>query len=405
MKAQSNGEYALKGVGVLDLAGERGSFSSRLLADLGARVIKVERPGGDPSREIGPYWGGSPDPEKSLVFYFNNANKLGITLDLQTKEGRRIFLELVRRNDIIIESYPPGYMDTLDLGPEALREANPSVVIVSVTGFGQDGPRKDYLTCDLVASAFGGQMFISGEPEKPPIKPYGHQSYYSASLFATIAALVGLREKRRGRKNLSFDISLQESVTATLEHVMIRYFNEEMVAKREGSLHWDRGFCIFPCRDGSILLTLTQQWTTLVEWMASENMAEDLLDKKWEEEEYRRKHIDHVIEVIGRWTRTHMCHDLYEMGQSFRFPWAPVRSPGDVLDCPQLKARKFFMDVEHPENDQTLKYPGMPCKFGMPVSEKWKPPPRVGEHNNQIYHEELGIPLQEIERLHSLGVI
>ncbi len=405
MKAQSNGEYALKGVGVLDLAGERGSLSSRLLADLGARVIKVERPGGDPSREIGPYLGGSPDPEKSLFFYFNNANKLGITLDLQTKEGRRIFLELVRRNDIIIESYPPGYMDTLDLGLEALREANPSIVIVAVTGFGQDGPRKDYLTCDLVASAFGGQMFICGGPENPPIKPYGHQSYYSASLFAAIAALIGLREKRRGRKNLSFDISLQEAVTATLEHVMIRYFNEETVAKRGGSLHWDRGFCIFPCRDGFILLTLFQQWPTLVEWMASENMAEDLLDKEWEDEEYRREHIAQVIEVIGRWTKTHAIQELYEMGQSLRFPWAPVRSPGDVLDCPQLKARKFFMDVEHPENDQTLKYPGIPCKYGMPVPEKWEPPPRVGEHNNQIYHEELGIPLQEIERLYSLGVI
>ena len=405
MKAQSNGEHALQGVGVLDLAGELGSFSSRLLADLGARVIKVEKPEGDSSREIGPYWGGSPDPERSLFFYFNNANKLGITLDLQTKEGRRIFLELVRRNDIIIESYPPGYMDTLDLGLEALREANPSIVIVAVTGFGQDGPRKDYLTCDLVASAFGGQMFICGGPENPPIKPYGHQSYYSASLFATVAALIGLREKRRSRKNLSFDISLQEAVTATLEHVMIRYFNEEMVAKREGSLHWDRGFCIFPCRDGFVLLTLFQQWQTLVEWMASENMAEDLVDKKWEDEKYRREHIDHVIKVISRWTKIHESQELYEMGQSFRFPWAPVRSPRDVLKCPQLKARKFFMDVNCLENSQILEFPGSPCKYGMPLPENWKAPPRIGEHNNQIYHGELGMPLQEIERLHSLGVI
>lgn len=405
MKTESNRGYALQGVGVLDLAGEQGGFSSRLLADLGARVIKVEKPGGDPSREIGPYWGESADPERSLFFFFNNANKLGITLDLRTKEGRRIFLELVRRNDIIIESYPPGHMETLGLGLKALREANPSIVIVSVTGFGQDGPRKDYLTCDLVASAFGGQMFISGEPEKPPIIPYGHQSYYSASLFATIAGLIGLRERRRGRKNLSFDISLQEAVTATLEHVMVRYFNEETVAKREGRLHWDRGFCIFPCRDGFILLTLFQQWPTLVEWVASENMADDLVDKKWEDDGYRREHIDHVTEVIGRWTKTHATQELYEMGQSLRFPWAPVRSPRDVLNCPQLNARKFFMDVEHSESDQTLKVPVTPYQSRMPVPEKWKAPPRIGEHNHKIYHEELGIPLQEIERLHSLGVI
>jgi crotonobetainyl-CoA:carnitine CoA-transferase CaiB-like acyl-CoA transferase len=405
VKAESEGGYALQGVGVLDLAGEQGSFSSRLLADLGARVVKVEKPGGDPSREVGPYLGGSPDPEKSLFFHFNNANKLGITLDLQQKEGRIIFLELVRRNDILIEGYPVGYLNALGLGLEVMREANPSMVIVSVTGFGQDGPRKEYRACDLVASAFGGQMFICGEPEKPPVKPYGHQSYYSASLFATIAALIGLREKRRGRKNLSFDVSLQEAVAASLEHVMIRYFIEKTVAQRKGSLHWDRGFCIFPCREGFILLTLFQQWPTLVEWMASENMAEDLVDKKWEEEGYRRDHIEHVIEVIGRWTRTHTSHELFEMGQAFRFPWAPVRSPRDVLHCPQLKARKFFVDVERSQDDEPMKFPGTPYKSGMLIPEKWKAAPKTGEHNMQIYHEELGIPLHEIERLRSLGVI
>ena len=405
MKDESDCGYALQGVGVLDLAGGQGSFSSRLLADLGARVIKVEKPGGDPSREIGPYLGSSPDPEKSLFFFFNNANKLGITLDLQTREGMRIFLQLVRRNDIIIESYQPGHMETLGLGLEALREANPSIVVVSVTGFGQDGARRDYLACDLVASAFGGQMFICGEPEKPPIKPYGHQSYYSASLFAAIAALIGLREKRKGQRNLFFDISLQEAVTATLEHVLIRYFNDKRVAQREGGLHWDRGFCIFPCREGFILLTLFQQWQTLVEWMASENMAEDLVDKKWEDEGYRRQNIDHVIQVLSRWTKTHGSQELYEMGQAFRFPWAQVRSPQEVLSCPQLKAREFFVNVDYPESSQILKFPGNPCKYEMPVRDNWKAPPRRGEHNNQIYHEELGMPLQEIESLHSLGVI
>jgi crotonobetainyl-CoA:carnitine CoA-transferase CaiB-like acyl-CoA transferase len=186
---------------------------------------------------------------------------------------------------------------------------------------------------------------------------------------------------------------------------MVRYFNEEAVAKREGRLHWDRGFCIFPCRDGFILLTLFQQWSTLVEWMASENMAEDLVDKCWEDEGYRRDHIDHAIEVIGRWTRTHKSQDLYERGQFFRFPWAPVRSPREVLSCPQLKARKFFLDVEHSEGDEPMKFAGAPYKSEMLTPERWKAAPKLGEHNNQIYHEELGIPLHEIERLRSLGVI
>ena len=393
MKYRGDGEYALSGVGVLDLAGERAGFGSRLLADLGARVIRVEKPGG-----------ASP-AGRSFSFRFENANKLGITLDLEKKEGQEIFLELVRRNDIVIEDFPPGYMSSLGLGQEALRGANPSVVVVSVTGFGQDGPRKGYRTSDRIASAYGGQMFICGGPENPPVKPFGHQSYYPASLFAAISALVGLREKRGGRRNLSFDISVQEAVAATLDHVLVRYFHEGTVTRREGGLQRDRGFCIFPCRDGFILLTLFQQWPTLVEWMASEDMAEDLQDKKWEEEGYRRERIDHVIGVIGRWTRSHATQELFEKGQSLRFPWAPVRSPGDLLDCPQLTARNFFMDVECPEGGQAMKYPGVPCKFGMPVPREWTPPPGPGEHNRRIYHEELGMSLPEIERLRSQGVI
>ena len=393
MKSRGDGDYALGGVGVLDLAGERAGFGSRLLADLGARVIRVEGPGGASSAG------------RSFSFRFENANKLGITLDLEKREGREIFLELVRRNDIVIEDFPPGYMSSLGLGQEALRGANPSVVIVSVTGFGQDGPRKGYRTSDRIASAFGGQMFICGGPENPPVKPFGHQSFYPASLFAAISALVGLREKRGGGRNLSFDISVQEAVAATLDHVLVRYFDEGTVAGREGGLQRDRGFCIFPCRDGFILITLFQQWPTLVEWMASEGMAEDLQDKIWEEEGYRRERIDHIIGVIGRWTRSHATQELFEKGQSLRFPWAPVRSPGDLLDCPQLTARNFFMDVECPEGGHVMKYPGVPCKFGMPVPREWTPPPGPGEHNRRIYHEELGMSLPEIERLRSQGVI
>ena len=406
MTVRNDGEYALTGVGVLDLAGESGSFGSRLLADLGARVIKVEEPGGDPSRTSGPSPAGNdPGQGGGLSFRFENANKLGVTLNLRTGEGRRIFLELVKRNDIVMEGYSPGGMDVLGLGAEAMREANPSIVIVSVTGFGPGGPRCGFFASDRIASAFGGQMYICGEPESPPIKPFGRQAYYSASLFAAIAALVGLREKRKDGRNLSFDISLQEAVAATLEHVPIRYFNGGTVAKREGSLHWDRAFHIFPCRDGFILMTLFQQWPTLVEWMAGENMAGDLADRRWEQEEHRREHIGHVIDVIGRWTMSHSTRELYEMGQSFRFPWAPVRSPGELLDCPQLAARNFFLDVEQPEGGPPLKYPGVPCRSGMPVPETWRPPPRVGEHNMRIFHEELGIPLQEMERLRSMGVI
>jgi crotonobetainyl-CoA:carnitine CoA-transferase CaiB-like acyl-CoA transferase len=152
-------------------------------------------------------------------------------------------------------------------------------------------------------------------------------------------------------------------------------------------------------------MTPFEQWETLVGWMDSEGMAEDLKDERYREETYRLRHIDHVIEVLERWTKTHTTHELFELGQLMRFPWAPVHSPKQVLDSPQLKVRSFFIDVDHPEIGTSLKYPGAPYKFSHYSSDRWKRAPLIGEDNVQIYQGELGLSDEELQRLSSLGVI
>jgi crotonobetainyl-CoA:carnitine CoA-transferase CaiB-like acyl-CoA transferase len=164
----------LKGIQVLDLADEKASFCSKLLADLGARVIKIEKPGGDSSRRIGPFLGNSPHPEKSLFFYYNNTNKMGITLNLEHEEGKGIFLRLVKKTDIVIETFRPERLKAIGLGFDVLSRENPKLILVSVTGFGENGPRSQYKSCDLVASAFGGQMYVSGSPLTLLLKPLGN---------------------------------------------------------------------------------------------------------------------------------------------------------------------------------------------------------------------------------------
>ena len=394
-----------QGIRILDLADEKASFCSKLLADLGACVIKVEKPGGDSSRKIGPFWHNLPLPERSLSFQYNNTNKLGITINLGHPAGREIFIELVKRTDAVIETFPPGYLETLGLGFEVLNEINPGVILVSVTSFGQNGPRSQYKSCDLVASAFGGQMYVSGLPSTPPLKPFGEQSYYTASLYAAVAILLAIQKRVLTGKGDHIDISLQEAVVSTLEHVMVRYFYERVVPQRQGGLHWNRSFCILPCMDGHIVITLSRQWETLVEWLDSEGMAEDLKDDRYKEEGYRLGHSDHIIEVLERWAKTHTTKELFELGQLMSFPWAPVCSPMEVLDNPQLKARQFFIDVDHPEIDTSLKCPGTPYQFSTSSSSRWKRAPLIGEDNMQVYQAELGLSEKEIKRLSSIGAI
>lgn len=398
-------DLLIRGLRVLDLADEKASFCSKLLADMGAFVIKVEKPGGDPARKIGPFLGESDNPNKSLSFLYNNTNKLGITLDLEQREGREIFLRLAKGFDVVVETFPPGHLERLDLGFEILREINPGLVLVSVTGFGQTGPRKSYKSSDLVASAFGGQMYVTGSPSSYPLKHHGHQSYLAASLYAATGILLALRRRRRNGTGEHIDISIQETVTATLEHVMVRYFSEKVTPKRMGSLFWNQLFHISPCKDGFIQLTLFEKWETLVEWMDSEGMSEDLRDGSWKDEEYRLRHLDHIIEVLERWTKTHTTNELFELGQLMGFPWAPVHTPKEILESPHLREREFFVDTEHPETETSLKYARLPYRFSPPMSTAGKRGPLIGEDNSRIYQKELGLSEKELGRLSSLGVI
>jgi crotonobetainyl-CoA:carnitine CoA-transferase CaiB-like acyl-CoA transferase len=248
-------------------------------------------------------------------------------------------------------------------------------------------------------------MYVSGSPSTPPLKPFGEQSYYTASLFAAVGMLLALRKRNQSGKGEHIDISLQEAATSTLEHVMIRYFYDHIIPKRQGSLYWNNAFCIVPCKDGFILVTLLHQWETLVEWMDSEGMADDLIDERWNDEAYRLQHRDHIIEVLKRWTKTHTTSELFESGQLMGFPWAPIHSPKEVLESPQLKARTYFKSVEHPEIDESLKYPGVPYKFNSSLPKQWKRAPLIGEDNVRVFQGQLGLTRQKVKRLSSLGVI
>ncbi len=306
---------ALSGYRVLDLTDNKGMLCPRLLADMGAGVVRVEKPRAE------------------------------------------TFKRLVETADVLVESFSPGYLESLGLGYSQLAQLNPRLVMASITNFGQSGPYRHYKSCDIVASALGGQLYVCGEPLSPPLKPFGNQSYYLASLFAATGVLLALRHRHSSGRGQHIDISLQECVASALDHVLVRYFYQGVVAERQGGLYWSGAFRVFPCKDGYILLSLFHQWQTLVEWLAAEGMAEDLVDEKWRDRAYRLEHLDHVIEVLERWTKSHAVAGLVEQGQAMRFPWAEVSSISKLLKSPQLEARNFWVEVEHPETGKKYKLP------------------------------------------------
>jgi benzylsuccinate CoA-transferase BbsE subunit len=398
-------EGLLHGIRILDLANEGAGFCSRILADLGALVIKVEKPEVDSSRKKDPFLRNEPSPEARAFFFCNNANKLGITLDIEKEEGRKLFFKLMETTDVVVETFPPGYLETVRCPFRTMSEVNPGLILASMTGFGQTGPRSKYRSCDLVASAFGGQMYVSGASSTAPLRPYGEQSSYVASLFSAIGILLALIKRRSTGKGEHVDISSQEAVAATLDHVLVRYLFDGIIPKRQGNLSWNRSSFILPCKDGHMHMNIASQWETLVEWMAAEGMAEDLTDEKWKDEDYRKQEVDHIMDVLARWTRTHDVGELFETAQAMRFPWAPVSTPEDVLRSPQLLSRQFFSPVEHPESGGILLCPGLPYKFDSSTPKGMRRAPLLGEDNQRIYCDELGFSEEEIERLTLLKVI
>ena len=392
MKGQGNGGSVLSGYRVLDLTDEKGMLGTRLLADMGAEVIRIERP--DETRNV----------PADARFCFLNAGKRCISLNLETQAGREVFKRLVKEVDVLVESKPPGYLGALGLNYPELNKINPQLIMASITDFGQDGPYRDYKSCDMVVSALGGQMYGCGEPETPPLKPFGSQAYSSACLFAAIGVLLALRNRYATGRGQYIDVSALECAAATLDHVLVRYFYEGVVAKRQGSRHWNSAFRIFPCRDGYILLSLFQQWETLVEWLDAESMAEDLTDKRWLNREERLRGIDHIIGVLERWTRSHAVAELVEKGQLMRFPWAEVTSIPRLLNSPQLTEREFFVEIECSDSGEKYNCPGVPCKLSRSPWRVGSRVPGVGEHNWDIYHRQLGLSVEEMEVLIKDGV-
>ncbi len=392
----------LPGFRVLDLASSMGAFCGKLLRDLGMDVIKVESPGGDPTRGEPPFAEGNQDREGSLRFAYLNAGKRSVTLDITKERGRRLLLDLVERSDIVLESFAPGYLGAHNLGYDLLLERRPKLILVSVTGFGQDGPYADFQTPDIVGTAMGGLLYISGDPKLAPCNPPETQSYYYASLFAAYGTMLALWQRETRGIGAYVDASIQASL-ALHEHVAFNYSAEGRVMKRAGSQHQHNAPAnLFQCKNGWIALFVTQtHWPLLLKvW---EDHAPDLDDPKWINSNLRRAHADYINAEVTSFTSRFLKEDLAELMQKNGIPGLPVNSPLDFMKDPHIQARGFFGTVTHPVLG-VFQQAGSPFMVDRERSGP-SPGPLLGQHNDEVFRGELGLERRELEVLVGEGII
>ena len=392
----------LPGFRVLDLTSSMGAFCGKVLRDLGMDVIKIEPPGGDAARAEPPFANGHTHREGSLRFAYLNAGKRSITLDITKESGKKLFLDLVARADIVLETFEPGYLRARNLGYDALLERQPRLIVVSLTGFGQDGPYAHYKTPDIVGTAMGGLLYISGDPQFPPCNPPETQAYYYASLFAAYGAMLALWQREARGIGAHIDASVQASM-ALHEHVAFNYSAEGRVMKRAGSQHQHNAPAnLFQCKNGYIALFVTQNhWPILLKvW---EDHPKELDDPKWINSNTRRAHAEYINEQVTSFTSRFFKEDLAELMQQNGIPGLPVNSPLDFMKDPHIQARGFFDSVTHPVLG-LFQQPGSPFMLD---GRRPRPAaaPLMGQHNDEVFRGELGLSVGDLEALAADGVI
>ena len=394
----------LDGVRVVDLTHHiAGPYCTRLLATLGADVIKIERPGkGDPSRDAGPFPGDVPDPEASALFLYLNCSKRSVTLDLKSDAGRRILLELVTSAEVLVENFSPRVMPSLGLDYEGLGALNPSLVMTSISNFGQTGPYRDWKALELNLYALGGLMNITGEPDREPLKEGAPLAQLGAGQNAFVATLAALWHSEETGEGQHVDVSIAEYATNILENAFMQYSYSGQEYTRVGNRGYGRAaWGIYPCRDGyvGIIAGPDQRWPAVADVMERPELGDDRFATRYG----RLVHADEVDALMLPWLLEHDKVEIFKRGQEKGLGFSFVATMEDILDMEQLADRDYFVELDHPVAGRH-RYPGGPVRPG-DIPWDFRRAPMLGEHNQEVLGDLLGYSATDLDDLQNSGVI
>lgn len=406
---------------VLDLTNERGQLAGQVLADMGAEVILVEPPGGSSSRRLGPFVDAVPNLERSLFFWATNRNKRSITLNLETEDGRRLFRSLASDADFVLESFEPGYLDALGLGYEALHEVNPGLILVSITPYGHSGPKARWPASDLTAWASSGALLLTGDDDRPPVQLAVPQAFFHAGAEAAVGALMALHARHRDGLGQHVDVSAQaSSMMATQSFVLAAQWGDFELKRSSGGLKLGPLTLRFihATKDGYVSITflfgtaLGPFSRRLMEQLHAEGFVDEATrDKDWLNYtvlllsgQEPPSELDRCTAAISAWCATHTKRELFDLALEKNLLIVPVSTTADVVQSPQLAARDFWREVQHPHLGRSVTYPGPFAKFSETPIEYRLPPPLVGEHNAEVYAG-IGLDVEAQLALFAQGVI
>jgi len=413
----------LNGYRVLDLSEGACLFCGKILGDLGADVIKVEPPGGSGTRNYGPYYKDITDPEKSLYWFAYNTNKRSITLDIERSDGKELFKRLAKNADFVIESFFPGYLNRLDLGFDSLNEINPRLIMTSITPFGQTGPHSHYKGSELVVFAKTGFMSILGKEGEQPLQISLPQAFTNAATEAAVGTMAAHYHRELTGEGQHVDVSAQECGIALLAWGWQAFDMLKFVMPQHGgsfiSISSDtRKNLIYPCKDGFVVLYMgggsarvdVKSSHAMVKWMAEEGMAPDWLKNMnfaidFDASKLTQKTINRVESCVRSFVKTKTKSELFKEAGKRGIMLAQIYNFKEVYEDPHLKYREFWSEVNHQELNDTIHYCGPFVRMSnAPIRVRYRPP-LIGEHNRDIYEDELGLSKEEILILKQANII
>ncbi len=374
---------ALAGVKVIDLTHHiAGPYATKLLADFGADVLKIERPGGDPARRLPPFFHDDPHPERSLPFLYLNTNKRSVTLNLKSEEGRSILMDLLADADALVENFAPRVLPSLGLDYETLREHNPSLVVASASNFGQTGPWRDFKATEIVEYALGGLMYIFGAYDREPLKHALNQAQFKAGSNLASATLLALYHQRLTGAGQRVDVSIQESIASALRDVTNNYTYTGAVRRRQPN-HTGDLTRVRRVSDGYVLpnpgLGASLDWQVLVDFLD----APELADPRFDNASARLENAEALGEILDRIFATKQKREIFYAAHEKRFIYGVIDSPAETLDNPQIQARGFYAPVDHPGLGEIM-FPGAPFLMsGSPWTVN-SSAPSLGQHNADV---------------------
>ena len=423
MNAQSSEKTgALSPYKILDLTDHRGWLAGKMLGDLGATIIKIEPVDGDLGRHRGPFFKDNIDSDNSLKWWFFNQGKKGISLNLESEQGKTLFKQLVADADAVIESFDAGWLDSIGLGYNSLEAINPKIVMTSITAFGQGGPHAGFKGPDLILSALCGTMYLCGDPERPPVRISIPQGYMHGAAEGAVSTTMGLYHARSTGIGQHADISSQLACSRALMNATPFPKLEGRSLQRTGIWTESVGSfrrVIYPAKDGFITMMINggmlggKSIEAIFEWAGETvEIPEKLLNTDWQgldaaaiiQDPAKGLLFTELSEWLMDFYPNFDKETIYAEALKRRILLAPVSTIADIREDEQLIARDYFVDVEH-EADNAVTYPGVWAKMSETEMQIGARAPHVGEHNRAIFVDELGVSEVEFERLVETRII